>query len=153
MVVVCGSPLQPLPKPSSENRLSLDLRTDPRSVGQTTVCGLCPWIEAPFTQPLTQMTADQHGSSFDPRSVGLTVGEDNLILFPTPPSLLKSDLRVKGYVHFSEALLGRLDLRLQPTDRRLTYGPEVPMNSPRREDKRYEMGRQVRNAEQGARFA
>ncbi|WMV41659.1 hypothetical protein MTR67_035044 [Solanum verrucosum] len=26
-----------------------------------------PWIEAPFTQPLTQTTDDQHGPSFDPR--------------------------------------------------------------------------------------
>ncbi|WMV49652.1 hypothetical protein MTR67_043037 [Solanum verrucosum] len=63
------------PQPSSENRLTLDPRTDPRSLGQTTVRGLCPWIEAPFTQPLTQTTANQHGPSFDPRSVGLTVGE------------------------------------------------------------------------------
>uniref|UniRef100_M1CYQ2 Uncharacterized protein n=1 Tax=Solanum tuberosum TaxID=4113 RepID=M1CYQ2_SOLTU len=32
MLVFRGSPLQPLPKPSSENRLSLDPRTDPPSV-------------------------------------------------------------------------------------------------------------------------
>ncbi|WMV54289.1 hypothetical protein MTR67_047674 [Solanum verrucosum] len=75
VLVVRGSPLQPFPKPSSENWLSLDTRTDPRSVGQTTVCDLCPWIKAPFTQPLMQMTADQHRPSFNPRSVGLTVGE------------------------------------------------------------------------------
>ncbi|WMV19800.1 hypothetical protein MTR67_013185 [Solanum verrucosum] len=41
------------PSPNPENGLSLDPQTDPRSVGQTTVCGLCPWIDAPFTQPLT----------------------------------------------------------------------------------------------------
>ncbi|WMV15016.1 hypothetical protein MTR67_008401 [Solanum verrucosum] len=67
MLVVRGSPLLPLPKPSSENRLSLDPQADPRAVGQTTICGLCSWIEAPFTQPLSQMTADQRKSPFDPR--------------------------------------------------------------------------------------
>uniref|UniRef100_M1DYW4 Uncharacterized protein n=1 Tax=Solanum tuberosum TaxID=4113 RepID=M1DYW4_SOLTU len=56
---------------SSENRLSLDPRTDPRSVGQTTVRGLCLWIEAPFTQPLTRMMANQHGPSFDLRQASL----------------------------------------------------------------------------------
>ncbi|WMV41088.1 hypothetical protein MTR67_034473 [Solanum verrucosum] len=75
----------------------------------------------PFIQPMMQTTTDQHGPSFDPRSVGLTV--DNLIFFPTPPSLLKSDLRVKIYARFSEVLSGRHDQRLQSTDRRLTYGP------------------------------
>ncbi|WMV55075.1 hypothetical protein MTR67_048460 [Solanum verrucosum] len=45
----------------------------PRSVDQTTVCGLCPWIKTSFTQPLTRTTVDQHGPSLDPRSVGLTV--------------------------------------------------------------------------------
>ncbi|WMV47208.1 hypothetical protein MTR67_040593, partial [Solanum verrucosum] len=30
------------------------------------------WIKDPFTQPLTQMTADRQGPSFDPRSIGLT---------------------------------------------------------------------------------
>ncbi|WMV13848.1 hypothetical protein MTR67_007233 [Solanum verrucosum] len=58
---------------SSENWLSLDSRTDPRSVDQTTVRGLCPWIKTSFTQPLTGTTVDQHRPSFDPRSVGLTV--------------------------------------------------------------------------------
>ncbi|WMV25268.1 hypothetical protein MTR67_018653 [Solanum verrucosum] len=53
--------------------LSLDPRTDPRSIDQTTVRGLCPWIKTSFTQPLTRTTVDQHGPSFDPRSVGLTV--------------------------------------------------------------------------------
>ncbi|WMV06993.1 hypothetical protein MTR67_000378, partial [Solanum verrucosum] len=72
---VRGSPLQPLPKPNSENLLSLNPRTDLRSIGQTTVCGLCLWIEAPFTQPLTRTTANHHRPSFDPRSVGLIVGE------------------------------------------------------------------------------
>ncbi|KAH0693670.1 hypothetical protein KY285_020767 [Solanum tuberosum] len=63
------------PQPSSENWLSPDSRTDPRSVDQTTVRGLCPWIETSLTQPLTQTKVDQHGPSFDPRSVGLTVDE------------------------------------------------------------------------------
>ncbi|WMV58307.1 hypothetical protein MTR67_051692, partial [Solanum verrucosum] len=40
-----------------------------------TVRGLCPWIETSLTQPLTQTTVDQHGPSFDPRSVGLAVDE------------------------------------------------------------------------------
>ncbi|WMV09247.1 hypothetical protein MTR67_002632 [Solanum verrucosum] len=34
-----------------------------------------PWIEPHFTQPLTQMMANQDRPSFDPRSIGLTVGE------------------------------------------------------------------------------
>ncbi|WMV20074.1 hypothetical protein MTR67_013459 [Solanum verrucosum] len=34
------------------------------------------WIETSLTQPLTQTTVDQHGPSIDPRSIGLTVGED-----------------------------------------------------------------------------
>ncbi|WMV54765.1 hypothetical protein MTR67_048150 [Solanum verrucosum] len=38
-----------------------------------TVCGLCPWIKTSFTQLQSQTTVDQHGPSFDPRSVGLTV--------------------------------------------------------------------------------
>ncbi|WMV51514.1 hypothetical protein MTR67_044899 [Solanum verrucosum] len=63
------------PQSSSENWRSPDSRTDPRSVDQTTVHGLCPWIETSLTQPLTQTTVDQHGPSFDPRSVGLTVDE------------------------------------------------------------------------------
>ncbi|KAH0653291.1 hypothetical protein KY289_030969 [Solanum tuberosum] len=57
------------PRPSSENCLSPDSRTDPRSVDQTTVRGLCPWIETSPTQPLTQTTVDQHGPSFDPQTV------------------------------------------------------------------------------------
>ncbi|WMV45982.1 hypothetical protein MTR67_039367 [Solanum verrucosum] len=46
-----------------------------RPADQTTVCGLCPWIETSLTQPLTQTTVDQHRPSFNPRSVGLTVDE------------------------------------------------------------------------------
>uniref|UniRef100_M1DB32 Uncharacterized protein n=1 Tax=Solanum tuberosum TaxID=4113 RepID=M1DB32_SOLTU len=63
------------PRPSSENWLSPDSRTDPRSVDQTTVRGLCSWIETTPTQPLTQTTVDQHGLLFDPRSIGRTVDE------------------------------------------------------------------------------
>ncbi|WMV37854.1 hypothetical protein MTR67_031239 [Solanum verrucosum] len=58
------------PQTSSENWLSPDSRTDPRSIDQTTIRGLCPWID---TQPLTQTTVDQHRPSFDARFVGLTV--------------------------------------------------------------------------------
>ncbi|WMV49208.1 hypothetical protein MTR67_042593, partial [Solanum verrucosum] len=86
------------PQTNSENWLSPDSRTDSRSVDQTTVRGLCPWIKTSFTQPLTRTTVDQHGPSFDPRSVGLTVDR-------------------------SEALSGRLDLRTQSTDRQ--SGPSV----------------------------
>ncbi|WMV08815.1 hypothetical protein MTR67_002200 [Solanum verrucosum] len=75
VLVVCASPLQSLPSQAQKNWLSLDSRSDPRSVDQTTVCGLCPWIKTSFTQPLTQTTVDQHGPSIDPRSVGLTVDE------------------------------------------------------------------------------
>ncbi|WMV58888.1 hypothetical protein MTR67_052273 [Solanum verrucosum] len=39
LLVVRGSPLQPLPSQAQKNRLSLDLETDPRSVGQSTVRG------------------------------------------------------------------------------------------------------------------
>ncbi|WMV45450.1 hypothetical protein MTR67_038835 [Solanum verrucosum] len=70
VLVVRGSPLQPFPKPAQKNWLSPDSRTDPRSVDQTTVRGLCPWIKTSLTQPLTQTTVDQHGPSFDPRSIG-----------------------------------------------------------------------------------
>ncbi|WMV37848.1 hypothetical protein MTR67_031233 [Solanum verrucosum] len=37
------------PQTSSENWLSPDSRTDPRSVDQTTVRGLCPWIKTSLT--------------------------------------------------------------------------------------------------------
>ncbi|WMV41708.1 hypothetical protein MTR67_035093 [Solanum verrucosum] len=46
-----------------------------RLTDRPTVRGLCPWIETSLTQPLTQTTVDQHGLSFNPRSVGLTVDE------------------------------------------------------------------------------
>ncbi|WMV33415.1 hypothetical protein MTR67_026800, partial [Solanum verrucosum] len=65
------------PQPSSENRLSLDPRTDPRSVGQITVrrSDHGPWSvsvdQDSFTQPLTRTMVDQHGLLFDPWSVGL----------------------------------------------------------------------------------
>ncbi|WMV41378.1 hypothetical protein MTR67_034763 [Solanum verrucosum] len=73
MLVLRGSPLQPLPASSEKNWLRLDPQTDPRSVDQTTVRGLCPWIKTSFTQPLTRTMVDHHGPSFDPRSVGLTI--------------------------------------------------------------------------------
>ncbi|WMV53573.1 hypothetical protein MTR67_046958 [Solanum verrucosum] len=41
------------PQTSSENWLSPDLWTDPRSVDKTTVRGFCLWIKTSFTQPLT----------------------------------------------------------------------------------------------------
>ncbi|WMV22878.1 hypothetical protein MTR67_016263 [Solanum verrucosum] len=63
----------PSPASSKKNWLSLDPRTNSRSVDQTTVRGLCSWIKTSFTQPLTRTTVDHHGPSFDPRSVGLTV--------------------------------------------------------------------------------
>ncbi|WMV09944.1 hypothetical protein MTR67_003329 [Solanum verrucosum] len=78
VLVVRGSPLQPHPKPAQKSRLSPNSRTDPRSVDQTTVRGMCLWIETSFTQPLTQTMVDQHGPSFDPWSVGLTVDEGQL---------------------------------------------------------------------------
>uniref|UniRef100_M1DRE6 Uncharacterized protein n=1 Tax=Solanum tuberosum TaxID=4113 RepID=M1DRE6_SOLTU len=46
------------PQTSSENWLSPDSRTDPWSVDQTTVRGLCPWIETSLTQSLTQTMVD-----------------------------------------------------------------------------------------------
>ncbi|WMV26785.1 hypothetical protein MTR67_020170 [Solanum verrucosum] len=35
----------------------------------------CPWIDAPKAQLQSRLMVDQHGPSFDARSVGLTVGE------------------------------------------------------------------------------
>ncbi|WMV51479.1 hypothetical protein MTR67_044864 [Solanum verrucosum] len=58
------------PSPNHIRKLAKSRLTD-----RTTVRGLCPWIETSLTQPLTQTTVDQHGPSFDPRSVGLTIGE------------------------------------------------------------------------------
>ncbi|WMV25360.1 hypothetical protein MTR67_018745 [Solanum verrucosum] len=63
------------PELSQKIWLSPDSRTDSRSVDQTTVRGLCSWIETSLTQPLTQTTVDQHGPSFNPQSIGLTVDE------------------------------------------------------------------------------
>uniref|UniRef100_M1B9W1 Gag-pol polyprotein n=1 Tax=Solanum tuberosum TaxID=4113 RepID=M1B9W1_SOLTU len=57
--------------------------------GQLAVRGLCPWIKAPFNQPLKQITADQNGPSFDPQSIGLNIGEGRqpvtgkLLIWPT----------------------------------------------------------------------
>ena len=156
---VRGSWQKTSPELSQKIWLSVDPRPDLRSVGQVIDCSSCPWIDAPKAQLQSQTTIDQHGPSFDPRSVGLTVNEgqqsvrwnllmgqlqmvitfskkgivcpmtygmiDNWIIFPTPPSLLNSDLRVKSYARFSEALSGRLDLRTQSTDHRLIDGPSV----------------------------
>ncbi|WMV58266.1 hypothetical protein MTR67_051651 [Solanum verrucosum] len=63
------------PELSQKIWLSPDSRTNPWSVDQTTVRGLCPWIETSLNQLLPQTTVDQHRPSFDPRSVGLTVDE------------------------------------------------------------------------------
>ncbi|WMV33738.1 hypothetical protein MTR67_027123 [Solanum verrucosum] len=57
------------PRTQSENLAKSRLTDRP------TVHGLFPWIETSLTQPLTQTTVDQHGPSFDPRSIGLTVDE------------------------------------------------------------------------------
>ncbi|WMV58677.1 hypothetical protein MTR67_052062 [Solanum verrucosum] len=43
-----------------------------RPADQTTVRGLCLWNETSLNQPLTQTTIDQHGPSFNPRSVAAT---------------------------------------------------------------------------------
>ncbi|WMV38114.1 hypothetical protein MTR67_031499 [Solanum verrucosum] len=98
MLVVRGSPLQPLPKLSSENRLSLDPWIDPRSVGQTTV----------------------HRPDHGPWSMSMDLG-------PLYPASNANDNRpartvVRSTIR-SKSLSGRLDLRPQPTDHRLTYGP------------------------------
>ncbi|KAH0761322.1 hypothetical protein KY290_017395 [Solanum tuberosum] len=57
------------PRTHPEIRLSVDPRPDLRSVGQVTDRGSCPWINAPKAQLLSRLTVDQHGPSFDPRSV------------------------------------------------------------------------------------
>ncbi|WMV50834.1 hypothetical protein MTR67_044219 [Solanum verrucosum] len=46
---------------------------DSRSVLQDTDRSSCPWIDAPKAQLQSRTTVDQHGPSFDPWSVGLTV--------------------------------------------------------------------------------
>ncbi|WMV55281.1 hypothetical protein MTR67_048666 [Solanum verrucosum] len=52
------------PQPSQKNWLSLDSRTDLRSVDQA---------KPSYTQPLTRTKVHQHGPLFDPWYVGLTV--------------------------------------------------------------------------------
>uniref|UniRef100_M1DL86 Uncharacterized protein n=1 Tax=Solanum tuberosum TaxID=4113 RepID=M1DL86_SOLTU len=95
------------PRTQLEIQPSIEPRPDLQFVGQVTDRGSCPWIDAPKAHLQSQLTVDQHGMSFDAR-------------------LLKSDLRVKSYASFNEALSGRLDRRLQSTDRRLNDGPSVP---------------------------
>ncbi|WMV18232.1 hypothetical protein MTR67_011617 [Solanum verrucosum] len=46
-----------------------------RPAGQVTDRSSCPWIDAPKSKLQSRTTVDQHGPSFDPRSVGLTVDE------------------------------------------------------------------------------
>ncbi|WMV34386.1 hypothetical protein MTR67_027771 [Solanum verrucosum] len=58
------------PRTKPEIRLSVDPRSDLRSVGQVTDRGSCLWIDAPKAQLLTQTTVNQHGPSIDPRSIG-----------------------------------------------------------------------------------
>ncbi|WMV57927.1 hypothetical protein MTR67_051312 [Solanum verrucosum] len=58
------------PRTQPEIRPSVDPRLDLRSVGQVTDRGSCAWIDAPKTQLQSQLTVDQHGLSFDARSVG-----------------------------------------------------------------------------------
>ncbi|WMV25538.1 hypothetical protein MTR67_018923 [Solanum verrucosum] len=41
-------------------------------------CSSCPWIESPKAQLQSRTTVDQHGPSFEPRSVGLTVDQRKL---------------------------------------------------------------------------
>ncbi|WMV15022.1 hypothetical protein MTR67_008407 [Solanum verrucosum] len=62
------------PRTQPEIRLSVDPRPDLRSIGQVTDRGSCPWIDAPKAQLQARLTVDYHGPSFDPRSVGQTVG-------------------------------------------------------------------------------
>ncbi|WMV36928.1 hypothetical protein MTR67_030313 [Solanum verrucosum] len=64
-----------LPRTQQEIRPSIDPRPDLRSVGQVTNRGSCPWINATKAQLHSLLTVDQHGPSFDARSVGLTVGK------------------------------------------------------------------------------
>ncbi|WMV18233.1 hypothetical protein MTR67_011618, partial [Solanum verrucosum] len=46
-----------------------------RPAGQITDRSSCPWIDDPKSKLQSRTTVDQHGPSFDPRSVGLTVDE------------------------------------------------------------------------------
>uniref|UniRef100_M1D8C6 Uncharacterized protein n=1 Tax=Solanum tuberosum TaxID=4113 RepID=M1D8C6_SOLTU len=111
------------PQTSSENWLSPDSRIDPRSVDQTTVCGLCPWIETSLTQPLTQNTVDQYKPSFDPRSVGLTVEarEEKKVKNPSSrmqqgsiSSIPEIDRFLRGIRHQVQVLSTQITLRLVP---------------------------------------
>ncbi|WMV25631.1 hypothetical protein MTR67_019016 [Solanum verrucosum] len=45
-------------------------RTTVRPAGQVTDRGSCPWIDAPKAQLQSRLMVDEHGPSFDPRSVG-----------------------------------------------------------------------------------
>ncbi|WMV33123.1 hypothetical protein MTR67_026508 [Solanum verrucosum] len=70
-----GSPLQPLP--SQFRKLAKSQLTNRPTVHRL---DHCPWsvsVDRDFPyQPLTQTTVDQHGPSIEPRSVGVTVDED-----------------------------------------------------------------------------
>ncbi|WMV25691.1 hypothetical protein MTR67_019076 [Solanum verrucosum] len=70
---VRGSSQKTSPELSQKIWLSVDPRLDLRSVSQVTDRSSCPWIDAPKAQLQSQTTVDQHGPSFDPRSIGLTV--------------------------------------------------------------------------------
>ncbi|WMV34819.1 hypothetical protein MTR67_028204 [Solanum verrucosum] len=59
-----------------------------RSVSQVTDRSSCPWIDAPKAQLQSRTTVDQHGPSFNPRSVGLTVDRS------FTPSCMLSTLQV-----------------------------------------------------------
>ncbi|WMV34383.1 hypothetical protein MTR67_027768 [Solanum verrucosum] len=63
------------PRTHPEIRPSVDPRPDLRSVRQVKDRGSCLWIDVPKAQLQSLLTVDQHGPSFDARSVGLTIGE------------------------------------------------------------------------------
>ncbi|WMV34224.1 hypothetical protein MTR67_027609 [Solanum verrucosum] len=63
------------PRTHLEIRPSVDPRPDLQSVGQVMDRGSCSWIHVPKSKLQSRWTVDQHGPSFDARSVGLTVGE------------------------------------------------------------------------------
>ena len=50
---------------------------------------------------------------------------DNWIIFPYQLTLLKPDLHVRSYAHFSKGLSNRPNLRTETTDCRLNDGPLV----------------------------
>ncbi|WMV08651.1 hypothetical protein MTR67_002036, partial [Solanum verrucosum] len=68
------------PELSQKIWLNVDPRPDLRSVSQVTDRSSCPWINALKAQLQYRTTVDQHGPSFDPRSVGLTVDRRHLDL-------------------------------------------------------------------------